>query len=239
MVGDSNDDANMEAELPDTLKFSKKPRELPRIFSSKYFMPDESSEDAEAYAMEQISHVLSEKLTNRVKHIFSGYIDGDIIRCRKRKAKGETLARMGKASPSGHSFTIEEALFQREYGVLEIFEDDKFSIPIPLESLYNMLLPKISVESYIVYGYLVRLGYILKRKNPNNCRIFSVSRPTEKNSKSFHVLVLESSQHFPDLSDILEVLTEVEENFIKVARVSDGKPQFHTLALVDFPSLDS
>ncbi|KAL5267618.1 hypothetical protein ACHWQZ_G004606 [Mnemiopsis leidyi] len=151
--------------MPEVLKLSQKPNELPHYGQFKHFIPDDFTEETVRTARALYGSVLKEVTTNREKHIFRGVlrVEERAVFCGSRKAKGNAFHNMGVQSKEGFRFQPEEALIQFEYGVLEIFLSEDSKVPMCLQDLYDIMLPWISLEFYQTYCHLVRLGYIVNR----------------------------------------------------------------------------
>jgi len=253
---------------PQVLKLSQKVNELPRYTAYKHFIPDEHSERTVQMAQGLYGTVIQELTTNREKHIFKGVLnlEDKAVFCKGRKAKGNAFNNMGVQSCLGFRFQPEEALIQFEYGVLEVFMSEESKVPMCMQDLYDIMIPWISLEFYQAYCHLVRLGYVVKRADPNipsnnfisekerlskshvmssnyvtspavNVRILKVRKPLSVQT-DFHVVILKSCRTFPSLKNILEIIRIVGRTSIKIARVTDGKIYFYSLAMVDFPDAD-
>ena len=222
-----------EEEIPDIFQKAYKPQELPQYVSSKLFIADSMTEGAVEHALEVHSSLLREVTTNREQNIFRGVLQEDKVFSQRRKGKGAAFSSMGVQSPDGFTFYPEEALLQAEFGVLEVFLDADSRVPLCIQSLYEILLPVISLEFYQTYSHLIKLGYIVNRVSK---RLFAVRKPKSKET-DFTVVVLEQSREFPELCEILDLVQEAGTTCIKVARVTDGNVYFYTMAVVDFPNL--
>ena len=252
MMLEEDDD---EHPMPEVLKLSQKPNELPHYGQFKHFIPDEFTEETVQTARAVYGNVLKELTTNREKHIFRGVlrVKEKVVFCEGRKAKGNAFHNMGVQSKDGFRFQPEEALIQFEYGVLEIFLSEDSKVPMCLQDLYDIMLSWISLEYYQTYCHLVRLGYIVNRANQffksgsSQHESLEDNTMSSENATSSENVMSSENMTSSDNMTSLENVTSPSSNSVSSQVLTVRKPlstqtDFHVFVLEssrNFPSLIS
>ena len=60
-------------------------------------------------------------------------------------------------------------------------------------------------------------------------------RKPKSRDTDFSVFVLRKSTFFPELGEIMDIVSEAGTSCVKLANVTSGNVYFYTMAVVDFP----
>lgn len=107
----------------------------------------------------------------RRKHLAEGVVDTGSATCTITRAKGGQLNSMGVFVNGGkHQLRPEEAAFLLDKGCIELIQTPSAALPLSLQKLWALffsssapLAISLSNEEYLVYAYLRRAGFVVRR----------------------------------------------------------------------------
>ncbi|XP_031564034.1 tRNA-splicing endonuclease subunit Sen54-like [Actinia tenebrosa] len=144
-------------------KHRKQTQHLPQVKGPKEFAPNNSTEQCQQIKSMITEHVdvLREERIVRKGNISIGTWDPENAIVEVTKQKGSYWNYFGRNVKGEMILNAEEALFLLEQGSLELYYG---GLPISLQQAFSMLQPHaFDHDHYLVYAYLLRLGYIVLR----------------------------------------------------------------------------
>ncbi|KXJ08375.1 uncharacterized protein LOC110248912 [Exaiptasia diaphana] len=145
----------------------QQPQNLPQLRGAKQNAPDVNNIESQQREIQEIIYghigVLKEERIIRKGIISTASWDSDNSYSVVTSQKGSYWNYFGKRCQDKMILNVEETLFLVEQGCLELYHG---GIPMSVQQTFSNLIPclvKMSFNHYLVYGYLLRLGYVVCR----------------------------------------------------------------------------
>ncbi|XP_067931840.1 tRNA-splicing endonuclease subunit Sen54-like isoform X2 [Watersipora subatra] len=146
------------------------------------------------YSLKSLHRKISQEKISKLGSLCIGEYDDECKRVVVKVVKGRIWSHFGYTDQGIMKLYPEEALFLMDVGTLRV---SRHGVPLSMQEALFLFLksdPLATMEHYLVYNYLNRLGYIIRRQSKNHKKCSSKSSQSAKKRKiSSELIKLEKS----------------------------------------------